>query len=55
MISKKTAFIFNKEDEKKGNENILINEKTVAIMYEAGILEMDLSEGFIIQDPLIGG
>jgi hypothetical protein len=56
MIKRKTA-LFNKEESGKGNESIITmeNEKTVAVMYEAGIVEMNLSEGVVIQDPLIGG
>jgi hypothetical protein len=55
MIKRKTA-LFNKEESGKGNESIIMeNEKTVAVMYEAGIVEMNLSEGVVIQDPLIGG
>ena len=52
--------IFNEESKKeKPSSSVVANtnneDKTELIIFEAGILEMNLSEGFFVQDPLMGG
>lgn len=51
--------IFNEESKKEKPSSSVANtnneDKTELIIFEAGILEMNLSEGFFVQDPLMGG